>query len=153
MDGWVVLVLVSKNSAQWSCTRHVLIYKVITHKANLLSFGRHPSNKCNGFINPLCNFHARCHSFCVAFLVGFTFTFSAASDGVRMVELLVLPYLFEPRIMLLDWVVGVMEREWRWCGCSSKRRRMGSRRIVCIMTTMMCRAQRNFKLPSFSPTI
>lgn len=69
-------------------------------------------------------------------MVGFTFTLFAASDGVRMVELFVVPYLLEPRIMLLDWVEGVMEREWRWCGCSSRRRRMESR-IVCIMMTMM----------------
>lgn len=48
----------------------------------------------------------------MASLVGNTPTFKAASDGVRMVELLRVPYLLEPRIVLWDWVEGVVDREW-----------------------------------------
>ncbi len=57
----------------------------------------------------------------------------AASDGVRIVELLDVPYLLEPRIMFWDWVVDVMEREWTmivdW-------RRIESRRVWSIMMIM-----------------
>jgi len=107
-----------------------------TYNANLLSFGRHPSPKCNGFINPLCNFHALCHSSFVASLVGNTPTFKAALDGVRMVELFEVPYLLEPRIVLWDWVWGVVDSEWTvwWCGgCRS----MVRRRVLIIIIFVM----------------
>ena len=44
-------------------------------------------------------------------MVGNTPTFKAASDGVRMVDLFEVPYLLEPRIVLWDWVGGVVDRE------------------------------------------
>lgn len=66
-----------------------------------------------------------------------------------MVELLDVPYLLEPRMMLCDWVVGVMEREWTtklmwWIDWS---RRMERRRLWSIMMTNLEVRQRHKFLP------